>query len=208
MTDTQYNLGTRSLIPLHLSGVLRKGTLQSEFNFNILSHYYLNLFANYQIGLKFHKGSNDPMSQDLEQVVARNTYLDNVSTDEFLIILDDDEVLCGSLNILGDCLQAMLDNDMYTGFINEILPDGKLKPRPRILRKKEGMMYFFKHDMIIVPDELPEDLLLNPTELWENEELNKCFNYIHKERKNSLYIPYIHIAHYKELNNFKTGKPQ
>lgn len=193
---------------LHIVGVIEEPTPHTDFNHKLLQYYGIDVESTYIVGKRFHKGgSNDPMWFDEAQVVARNEYLDLIKEDEFFLILDYDEVLCGSVMNFDYFMHTMVLHDMYTAFVNRILANGKLEPRPRLLRKKKGMQYFWQHDMIIIPDEVPEKLLFNPHEFSADKARNQKYNFIHLERKNSLIIPYIQIAHYKPLYNLEVREP-
>lgn len=90
---------------------------------------------------------------DPDQCMLRNQYLDSVPNGEWLIVLDSDEAIFGALDRLPDMLFMMneqSDTVQYAG-ITELLPDGTLKIRPRIIKKVEGLKYGgpkVKHDWI------------------------------------------------------------
>lgn len=196
-----------SSLTIHLGIIAKKRTPQITFNIDILRSYGYVVIPHEILNLRFNSGNQkDHAKIDLEQCEARNKYLDVIPDGELLLILDDDEVITGSLNILPIIYETMVFNNMHTAFISEILPDGRLKPRPRIIRKKAGMTYYWKHDMIIVPTEVSEDLLFYPATLYEDPLLNQRHNYIHPERKRSLIVRHIHIAHFKDLINIEVDK--
>jgi hypothetical protein len=169
------------------------------FNLNILEDHGYNVKPHWIGDMRFRKGSKyDHYNADIEQCAARNLYLDEVPAGEFFLILDDDELLLGALNMIRDIAKLMYDKNRHTAFIQEILPDGTHKPRPRLLRKQEGMQYYWKHDMILVTSEVPDRYLRSPWELLEEPELNKCYNYIYMERGNSIYTKFIHLGHTKD----------
>lgn len=99
---------------------------------------------------KFQKGVKDRNTPDREEVYWRNQYLRRVPHNEFLLILDSDEIIFGYLKEgLNYILNEMIRDDRIVANIHEIRPDGESRVRPRIIRKKKGMEYKGKHDEIM-----------------------------------------------------------
>lgn len=94
---------------------------------------------------------------DREQCIIRQKYLDEVPDGEWLLVLDNDEMLFGALDRIPDLIMMAEANNIEWIGINELLPDGQFYVRPRLMKKKEGMKYgtvpnekgvMHKHDMI------------------------------------------------------------
>lgn len=87
--------------------------------------------------------------QDPVQIQVRQMYLDKAPHD-WLLILDSDEVLLGAGNI-ADWLDYLDVNEKDVGFLREVLPDGSINLRPRLIRNRPGLKYGGpnkKHDWI------------------------------------------------------------
>lgn len=94
---------------------------------------------------------------DKRQCELRQEYIDLTPVGEWILVLDTDEMLFGSLDRLADLLRLANENDVDWIGISELLPDWQLKIRPRLIRKREGLQYggvpndlgvMHKHDVI------------------------------------------------------------
>ncbi len=89
---------------------------------------------------------------DPEQIKHRNVYLDKVPDGEWLLVLDADELLFGALTNIPIILRILNANPSIDYcLLSELLPNGELKLRPRLIRKREGLIYGGpdkKHDYI------------------------------------------------------------
>lgn len=89
---------------------------------------------------------------DPDQIKHRNVYLDKVPNGEWLLVLDSDELLFGALTNIPVILRILNVNPHIDyAMISELLPNGELKLRPRLIRKREGLKYggpLEKHDYI------------------------------------------------------------
>lgn len=91
----------------------------------------------------FNKGIKD----DTKQMIARKQYLEGSGIGEFLLILDSDEQLCGSIELIPDLLTMMKTTNKQVAHISEIRGDLKMYSRPRILYQNEPLVYDIKiHD--------------------------------------------------------------
>lgn len=100
----------------------------------------------------FKKGVDSREVADTEEVAQRNKYVRMTPENHFFLILDSDETIGGSLELLPQIMKVMLENDVLVGQIAEIRPTvAGLVPfkRNRLILKKRGMRYVRKHDVLI-----------------------------------------------------------
>jgi len=134
-----------------------KPSIETNYNYDMLDRDSgLNIIPIIVIGGDFSHRHNK-QTMDRKQCELRQKYLDAVPINEWLLIMDSDETLFGDFNKLGDILDLLDKNDKNFGMICEYLPDGKVLGRPRLLKKREGLIYggipnkegtMWKHDII------------------------------------------------------------
>lgn len=132
-------------------------TAEMEYNVKVL-----NQVKDFEIVAQFiHAGEfshrHTPDKADKIQCYQRNRYLKAVPDGEWLIILDTDEIIFGALDQLVDVIDIADENDLDWIGISEVRPDMHTSIRPRIIKKREGMLYgsvpnsigvMYKHDVI------------------------------------------------------------
>lgn len=98
---------------------------------------------------KFVKGVGDKNVEDTEEIINRNKYLDKVPNDDWLLILDADEIVFGTIELIPQIVRQLTEKGSLSAYIAEYRADARVLYRPRLVQKKEGMKYTHKHDCIL-----------------------------------------------------------
>lgn len=155
MGNLQQDIPPKQKIKLYLCGIHPNKELSWEMRYNIAKLREakgLELIVNLIAAGKFsHRLSR--LKKDKLQCEMRDTYLQSVPDGEWLIVLDQDEILLGSYDRIAQVLTLVNSMTEDFNFISiwELKTDGDLKMRPRFIKKRSGISYIsdvMKHDWI------------------------------------------------------------
>lgn len=137
---------------------------------------------------------------DKYQCQMRQKYLDAVPDGEWLFVLDSDEIIFGALDNISRVLDLMDANDIDFAMIPAEQSDGHLSLHPRLIKKREGLIYggipnekgvMWKHDHI----------RYDPIIRYDDTEPRRSINYIDVHDEDRSYtLNFLKYFHYKNGN--------